>query len=204
MWSRLSSQKSNVRTLSSPALVMCKFNLVHGQLVSRYGHVSDHLTVQVIVVGVELNDYQLHPLPPCISPILKTPESAAADSSGTDNVSAESTATRSPNGSASLETADSLQHLDDADSVKFKVKDEEPVVKHIIKGKVGWAPIRVTNHCSMRERSIASVDYLKKCKKISIVYNEDFGWRASIHSGSAWFSTPIASRTRSRTSRDIT
>ena len=147
--------------------------------------------------------YQLRPIPPCISPTLKTPESAA-DSSGTDNVSAESTATRSPNGNASLETADSLQHLDDADSVKFKVKDEEPVVKHIIKGKVGWAPIRVTNHCSMRERSIASVDYLKKCKKISIVYNEDFGWRASIHSGSAWFSTPIASRTRSRTSRDIT
>ena len=92
--------------------------------------------------------YQLHPLPPCISPILKTPESAAADSSGTDNVSAESTATRSPNGSASLETADSLQHLDDADSVKFKVKDEEPVVKHTIKGKVGWAPIRVAKHYS--------------------------------------------------------
>ena len=32
----------------------------------------------------------------------------------------------------------SLQHLDDADSVEFEVKDEEPVVKHTIKGKVGW------------------------------------------------------------------
>jgi hypothetical protein len=47
-------------------------------------------------------------------------------------------------------------------------------------------------------------DYLKKCKKISILSNEDSGWRASIHCGSAWFSTPIAARTRSRTSRDIT
>jgi hypothetical protein len=40
----------------------------------------------------------------------------------------------------SLEIADSLQHLDDADSVEFEVKDEEPVVKHTIKGKVGWTP----------------------------------------------------------------
>ena len=126
-----------------------------------------------------------------------------ADSSATDNVSVESTATRSPNCDVSLETADSLQHLDDADSVEFEVKDEEPVVKHTIKGKVGWTPIRVTNRYST-EGEEYSVDYLKKCKKISILCNEDSGWQASIRCGSAWFSTPIAARTRSRTSRDIT
>ena len=126
-----------------------------------------------------------------------------ADSSATDNVSVESIAIRSPNCDMSLETADPLQHLDDADSVEFEVKDEEPVVKHTIKGKVGWTPIRVTNRYST-EGEEYGVDYLKKCKKISILCNEDSGWQASIRCGSAWFSTPIAARTRSRTSRDIT
>ena len=150
-----------------------------------------------------------HPLPSAVTsfPVAVAPPTSnlevSPDSSDTDNVSVESTATRSPNCDVSLETADSLKHLDDADSVEFEVKDEEPVVKHTIKGKVGWTPIRVTNRYST-EGEEYSVDYLKKCKKISILCNEDSGWQASIRCGSAWFSTPIAARTRSRTSRDIT
>ena len=31
-----------------------------------------------------------------------------------------------------------------SDSVEFEIKDNEPVVKHTTKGKVGWTPIRVT------------------------------------------------------------
>ena len=154
-----------------------------------------------------------HPLPSAVTsfPVAVSPSTSKlevspelADSSATDNVSVESTATRSPNCDVSLETADSLQHLDDADSVEFEVKDEEPVVKHTIKGKVGWTPIRVTNRYST-EGEEYGVDYLKKCKKISILQcNEDSGWQASIHCGSAWFSKPIAASTCSRTSRDIT
>lgn len=87
-----------------------------------------------------------HPLPSAVTsfPVTVSPPTSMledspelADSSAIDNVSVESTATRSPNCEVSLETADSLQHLDDADSVEFEVKDEEPVVKHTIKGKVG-------------------------------------------------------------------
>ena len=150
-----------------------------------------------------------HPLPSAVTSFPVAPTSKLevspelADSSATDNVSVESIAIRSPNCDVSLETADPLQHLDDADSVEFEVKDEEPVVKHTIKGKVGWTPIRVTNRYST-EGEEYGVDYLKKCKKISILCNEDSGWQASIRCGSAWFSTPIAARTRSRTSRDIT
>ena len=101
------------------------------------------------------------------------------------------------------EVADSLKHLDDADSVEFEIKDDEPVVKHTTRGKVGWTPIRVTNHFST-EGEEYSVEYLKNCKKIGILCNEDTGWRASIRCGSVMFSIPIAARTCSRTSRDIT
>ena len=47
------------------------------------------------------------------------------------------------------EVVDSLKHLDDADSVEFDIKDDEPVVKHTTTGKVGWTPIQVTNHFSV-------------------------------------------------------
>ena len=135
-------------------------------------------------------------------PKSKQEDSPESENNGFDG-SAVSIAFRSPNDSVVSETTDSLQHLEDADSVEFEIKDDEPVVKPTTKGMVGWTPIRVTN-CFSTEGEDYSVDYLRKCKKISILCNEDTGWRASIRYGSAMFSTPIAARTRSRTSRDIT
>ena len=73
----------------------------------------------------------------------------------------------------------------DADSVEFEIKNDELVVKHTTRGKVGWTPIRVTNHFSAEEEEY-SIKYLMKCKKISVLCNEDTGWRASMHSNSLW------------------
>ena len=69
----------------------------------------------------------------------------------TDNNVSESAASRNPDASSS-EVADSLQHLDDADSVEFEINDDGPVVKHTTRGKVGWTPNSIRTAFLLRGR----------------------------------------------------
>ena len=98
---------------------------------------------------------------------------------------------------------DSLQHLKDAEVIEFDIKNDEPGVKHTTDaGQTGWTPISVmrNRHSSGSRSGVYDVEFLRHCKKIEICEGE-FGWQASIRSGSTLFSTPIAARTRSRTAR---
>ena len=117
------------------------------------------------------------------------------DPSTSDSISKTSASSKSP-GSQQLHHVSSeasqasLEHLDDADSIEFEIREDEPVVKHTTRGKVSWTPIRVRNNLSttgVQGEDYYDVEYLKKCKKVRILHNEETGWRASIHRGSILF-----------------
>ena len=105
--------------------------------------------------------------------------------------------------SDSAQSNDLLQHLEDAETVEFEIKDEEPGVKYVTDGRAGWTPVNIRNRFTTKSDEY-DVKYLRRCKQIRIYNPEKAGWRASIQSGSTLFSTPIAARTRSRTCRDVT
>ena len=94
------------------------------------------------------------------------------DPSTSDSISKASASSKSP-GSQQLHHVSSeasqasLEHLDDADSIEFEIREDEPVVKHTTRGKVGWTPIRVRNNLSttgVQGEDYYDVEYLKKCK----------------------------------------
>ena len=99
----------------------------------------------------------------------------------------------------SAQSSGLLQHLEDAETVEFEIRNEEPGVKYTTDGRAGWTPISIRNHFSTRGDEY-DVKYLRRCKQIRIYNHEKAGWRASIQSGSTIFLTPIAARIRSRTS----
>ena len=64
-----------------------------------------------------------------------------------------------------------LQHLEDAETVEFEIRDEEPGVKYTTDGRAGWTPISIRNRFSTKSDEY-DVKYLRRCKQIRI-YNPE-------------------------------
>ena len=81
---------------------------------------------------------------------------------------------QNPNAETVTQSNGLLQHLEDAETVEFEIRDEEPGVKYTTDGRAGWTPISIRNCFSTRGDEY-DVKYLRRCQQIRIYNHEKAG-----------------------------
>ena len=82
---------------------------------------------------------------------------------------------QNPNAETVAQSNGLLQHLEDAETVEFEIRDKEPGVKYSTDGRSRWTLISIRNCFSTRGDEY-DVKYLRRCQQIRIPYSSKFSW----------------------------